>query len=229
MSFAAAGPNRTRFAVGPVAEALRLRAQDRGRAAAESELDLRQLRHHTKNTLQRLIGLIGETTGLRDTPEGEHLARELENRICLSAAISNALFGLTQTPAPMVHRLRELAGAVVELLSADGQKIRIGVSVRGSCAEHLREPVIRSAHELIGNAVKHGLKDRPSGRIAVRLVSDGSTTTLTVTDNGWGFQGVPRQGEGLALAGSFAEMHDGKFTIEAADGTVAAIEWPDWS
>ena len=43
---------------------------------------------------------------------------------------------------------------------------------------------MRSAHELIGNAVKHGMKGRPVGRIAVRLVSDASGTVLTVTDHG---------------------------------------------
>jgi two-component sensor histidine kinase len=234
MSYAAAGSNRTRFPVGSVAEGIRLKVQPAPRtdsprdAESNAELDLRQLRHHTKNTLQRLIGLIGETSGLRDTPEGEQLARELENRICLSASISNALFGLTGAPAPMVQRLRDLAGAVVELLSADGQRIRIGVSVRGCCPNHLREAAIRSAHELIGNAVKHGMKGRPSGRIAVRLVSDARATTLTITDDGWGFRGIPREGEGLALARSFADMHGGKFAVESADGTVAMLEWPNW-
>jgi two-component sensor histidine kinase len=193
-----------------------------------AEIDLRQLRHHTKNTLQRLIGLIGETSGLRDTPEGEQVARELEHRICLSATISNALFGLTDRPAPMVQRLRHLAGAVVELLSTNGQKIRIGVSVRGVCPDHLREAVIRSTNELIGNAVKHGMKGRPSGRIAVRLVTDARVTTLTVTDNGWGFTGVPRDGEGLSLARTFALLHGGTLSLEAADGTVAMLEWPNW-
>src|SRR6185437_4794202 len=35
------------------------------------EAELRQLRHHTKNTLQRIIGLLSEIPGLTDTPEGE--------------------------------------------------------------------------------------------------------------------------------------------------------------
>src|ERR1700741_2571524 len=39
------------------------------------EVDLRQLRHHTKNTLQRIIGLLSEIPGLTDTPAGEQMAR----------------------------------------------------------------------------------------------------------------------------------------------------------
>ncbi len=42
------------------------------------EIDLRQLRHHTKNTLQRILGLIAEAPGLSDTPAGEKIAQDLE-------------------------------------------------------------------------------------------------------------------------------------------------------
>jgi two-component sensor histidine kinase len=100
------------------------------------------------------------------------------------------------------------------------------VSVRGGCPVELREAVIRAAHELIGNAVKHGMKGRPSGRIALRLVSDDALTTLTVVDNGWGFTGTPRLGEGLVLAHGFAKRHGGSLQLDGADGTVATLELP---
>ncbi len=192
---------------------------------AARDIDLRQLRHHTKNTLQRILGLIAEAPGLSDTPAGEKIARELEHRINLSATISDALFGLTNAPGSMVDRMRQLAGAVVDMMRSPDQVIRVGVSVRGSCPIELRDAVMRSAHELIGNAVKHGMKGRPSGRIVVRLVTDQDRTTLTVLDNGWGFSGVPRKGgEGLALARSFAARHDGSLTMDGEDGTVATLE-----
>ena len=190
------------------------------------DIDLRQLRHHTKNSLQRILAVIAEAPGLRCTPEGERVARELEYRIGLSAAISNALFGLTGAPAPMVERLRQLAGAVVDMMRATDQVIRIGVSVRGCCPTPLRDAALRSAHELIGNAVKHGMKDRPSGRIVVRLVSDENRTTLTVLDNGWGFAGSPRPGQGLALARGLAAFHGGSLAIDGEDGTAATLVLP---
>ncbi|WP_158931904.1 ATP-binding protein [Acidisphaera sp. S103] len=193
---------------------------------AGQDIDLRQLRHHTKNTLQRILGLIAEAPGLCDTPQGEKLAQELEYRICLSATISNALFGLTDTPGTMADRMRQLAGAVVDLMRAPDQVIRIGVFVRGCCPAGLREDVLRSAHELIGNAVKHGMRGRPQGRIAVRLATDEDCTTLTVLDNGWGFAGKPRSGEGLALTRDFAARHGGSLTMDGMEGTVATLELP---
>jgi two-component sensor histidine kinase len=194
--------------------------------ATGQEIDLRQLRHHTKNTLQRILGLIADAPGLCDTPQGEKIAQELEYRICLSATISNALFGLTGAPGSMAERLRQLAGAVVDMMRDADQIIRVGVSVRGCCPAKLRDAVVRTTHELIGNAVKHGMKGRSSGRIAVRLVSNGDCTTLTVIDNGWGFVGTPRPGEGLALARGFAARHGGSLVMDGDDGTVATLELP---
>lgn len=234
MSYAAATTQRTRPRFGAVSEPARFAVADTVDLEVSAdpviapEIDLRQLRHHTKNTLQRIIGLIGETRGLFDTPEGERIARELEHRICLSATISNALFELTAAPASMAERLRQLAGAMVDMMSGPDQNIRVGVSVRGICPAHLREAVIRTAHELIGNAVKHGMAGRPSGRIAVRLMTDLRTTTLTIIDNGWGFTGLPRDGEGLSLARSLARSHGGSLTLELADGTIATLELPNW-
>jgi two-component sensor histidine kinase len=193
---------------------------------AAPELDLRQLRHHTKNALQRIIGLITEIPGLCDTPAGEQIARELEHRIRLSATISNALFGLTEARGSMADRLRHLAGAVVDMMRGPDQVIRVGVLVRGGCPPHLQEAVIRGANELVGNAVKHGLKNRPAGRVLVRLVTEGATTTLSVIDNGWGFCGTPCYGEGLSLARGFAEQHGGTLRLENVDGTVATMELP---
>lgn len=197
-------------------------------ASSPAEIDLRQLRHHTKNTLQRIIGLIGESSQLLATPEGQRVARELEHRICLSATISNALFGLTDVPTSMAERLRQLGGALVDLMHGPDQTIRVGVSIRGTCPPHLREAVMRAAHELIGNAIKHGMKDRPSGRIAVRLTTGPGTTILTIVDNGWGFIGQPRDGEGLALARTFAAAHGGVLRLEGTDGMVATLELPHW-
>jgi two-component sensor histidine kinase len=199
---------------------------DAGNTGAGQEIDLRQLRHHTKNTLQRILSMIAAAPGLCDTPAGEKIARDLEYRICLSANISNALFGLTGAPGSMAERLRQLAGAVVDMMRDVDQVIRIGVSVRGSCPVELREAVVRSAHELIGNAIKHGMKGRSSGRITVRLVTDHRGTTLTILDNGWGFSGTPRPGEGLALARGFAVQHGGSLGLDGVDGTVATLELP---
>jgi two-component sensor histidine kinase len=194
---------------------------------ADDELDLRQLRHHTKNALQRILGLIAQAPGLHATPEGEQIAMELEQRIQLSAAISNALFGLTHAPGPMTERLRSLGSSVIDLLRDPAQAIGLEVSVRGQCPPALRETVLRVAHELIGNAVKHGMRGRPRGCITIRLDSGPpGRTRLTVTDNGRGLTGVFRGGEGLGVASGLAEQHHGSLRVASDAVTVAVLELP---
>jgi two-component sensor histidine kinase len=190
------------------------------------EIDLRQLRHHTKNTLQRIIALVIGFPRLHDPGAGEKLAQELEYRITLSATISNALFGLTEAPGSMANRLRQLGGAIVDMMRDREQVIRVGVSVSGTCPAELREAVIRSANELIGNAVKHGMRNRPQGRIAVRLTSKAGMTVLTVTDDGCGLSGTQAAGEGLSLVRSFAARHGGRLRLEHAGKTVAIMKLP---
>ncbi len=197
-----------------------------GDQVATQEIDLRQLRHHTKNTLQRIIGLIGEIPGLHTTPEGRQAAQELERRICLSATISNALFGFTDAPGSMTERLRRLAGPMVDMMRSAEQTIHISVSARGTCPAHLRQTVMRTAHELIGNTMKHGMKRRARGRIRVRLVCRDSISTLTVADDGQGFDGVPKDGEGLTLVRSLAAAHGGSLYLKSFDGTTATIALP---
>lgn len=197
------------------------------RTDAEGDIDLRQLRHHTKNALQRIMGLVAQAPGLCDTPAGEHIARQLERRIQLSAAISDALFGLTRAPASMTDRLRSLCANVVELMSDPAQTVQIGVSVRGECPVEVRDSVVRVAHELVANAMKHGMRNRPRGRISVRLVAEaGGPTRLTVADDGHGFQGRPRFGEGLSVARMLAEQHEGELSLRCEGRTVAALELP---
>ena len=94
-----------------------------------ADIDIRQLRHHTKNALQRIMGLVSGAPGLSGTPEGERIARMLERRIQLSAEVSDALFGLTHAPASMTVRLKSLCGNLVELLADGAQSVRVRVEI----------------------------------------------------------------------------------------------------
>lgn len=197
------------------------------RTPVEQDIDLRQLRHHTKNALQRIISLVANMPGLADTPQGQQLLAQLERRIQLSAAVSDALFGLTDAPESMTERLRSLCGNLVELLSEATQVIQVGVSVRGECPPALRDIVLRVAHEFVGNAMKHGMRRRARGRITVRLHSEpGVYTKLTVIDDGNGFHGQPRDGEGMSLSRMLAAPVCGSVSLHSDGRTLAVLELP---
>jgi two-component sensor histidine kinase len=198
-----------------------------GSDAAADQVDLRQLRHLTNNALQSILREIVQHRELRRTRAGRLVREDLERRILLTAAVADALFGMTREPGLLSDRLRDLGEAVVALLGERGQTIDVHVSVAGECPAHLENVVVRVAHELLGNAVKHGLRDLITGCISVDLVSDARRTVLAVTDDGWGCDDAPGQGEGLRLAQLLADEHDGHVQLRyLSRETIAILDLP---
>ena len=172
------------------------------------DADFRQLRHQTKNALARM--LLHVSKHLAPSDPAHRIAAELERRILLTAEMSDALFGLTRAPGPLEARLRALTTGLVDLLGDPDQQIRVEVAVRGAVPQGLEDVVLRVAHELVGNAVKHGLHMRVIGRIQVSVLAGPDGTVLDVADDGWGCGVAPPIGEGLKLAELLAAPYGGK-------------------
>lgn len=192
-----------------------------------SERDFRQLRHHTKNLLQRILLQIEQTRDLKLTASGPRLLADLQRRIVVSARISDALFGTSVAPVPMSERLRMLSESTIHMFADGTQIIRLDVSVTGECPEPLQQVVLRVAHEFIANAVKHGMQARLVGAIAVHLTTgpDGGTT-LAVIDDGWGFRDDADTGGGLRIADDLAADADGTIRLLRTHETVAELVLP---
>jgi two-component sensor histidine kinase len=171
----------------------------------DSAIEFRQLRHQTKNALQRLIVQINQQS------VGRALTDDLERRILLSVSISDALFGFTRAPDPLKSRLRSLGESMVQLLAKPEQVIQLSVQCEGVCPEQLSDTIVRIAHEMIGNAIKHGMDLVLKGTIMVTLTSQpGGPTTLVVRDDGWGRISGHPTGEGYAIMSDLAATFRGR-------------------
>ena len=191
-------------------------ALDAGESGAADRLSLRQLRHLTANALQQLLNEVAQQGELRSTRAGRRLCEDIERRILLSAAIANALFGMTREPGPFPVRLRGLGEVVVGLLGDPDQVLSVDVALEGRCPAVLEEVVLRVAHELLGNAVKHGMYMRLVGRIRVDVASGPRGTWLVVADDGWGGCQRPGHGQGLGLVRALIAPFGG--TLDARSG-----------
>lgn len=197
------------------------------RGVGWGDCDFRQVRHHTKNVVQQILLQIEHARDMEVTVLGRRLLADLQYRVVLSAQISDALFGITRSPPPMLRRLRLLSDSTIRMLADGIQAIRLDVAVAGDCPAALQQLVLRITHEFVGNAVKHGMHGRVAGTISVRLTSSiDSRTALVVTDDGWGFNGTPDAGEGLTVAGDLAATAGGVISLLRTDVTVAKLELP---
>ncbi|MDQ1081758.1 ATP-binding protein [Pseudoroseomonas cervicalis] len=181
--------------------------------AAEEQLSLRQLRHHSANTWQRILCDVWTLAEASGSAEARALAEAVERRIQSSMAVADTLFGLTRSPGPMRARLLRLAGAVLRGLAAPGQEIALQAEVRGDCPPVLQETVLRVAQEMLANAVRHGLHARLRGRITLRLECGAEAVRLLVGDDGWGPSPRDRPGEGGALMRDLAALRHGRVTL----------------
>jgi two-component sensor histidine kinase len=179
---------------------------DRG----SSDEDFRQLRHLTKNAMQRVLLLISQDPGLRSTAVGRALSQDLQQRIVTAADLSNALFGFVEPASSLRSRLFNVSDGLVQLLGEDAATIRIVVSVDGPGFGRYDDTLVKIAHELVGNAVKHGMQQRLRGDIRIEVVAEPGQIALIVTDDGWGPPREPANGEGLSIVDALLRPLNGR-------------------
>ena len=188
-------------------------------------VDFRQLRHQTKNALARILAQV--STGLSSPEACRRTAADVERRILLTAQISDALFGLTREPGPFTYRLENLCEGVIGLAGESDQYITFACSVAAEPRPHQTETVLRIVHELVGNAVKHGMHMRLVGRIEICVREKPAGFVLEVVDDGWGCGRAPAHGEGLSVAKALAEQCGGTVSLERSnEHTIARLVVP---
>jgi two-component sensor histidine kinase len=187
------------------------------------DADFRQLRHHTKNALQRILCQIERCRELQATADGKRLINDIERRVRLSSAVSDAMFGLTSKPGPLGARLQQLCDALIELLGDSDQLLRARVIVDPAVPAGLDDTVLRIVHEFVGNAIKHGLYARSVGNITVQVERAADLRVqIQVVDDGWGVCCASEQGEGLKLARVLAEQQGGSVGLGSHRGLTRA-------
>lgn len=192
------------------------------RHEAVEALDLRQLRHQTSNTWQRMLYEVALLAGTAASPEARRIGQAIERRIAATAALADALFGFTAAPAPMRERLAAIGRHLLVAQGDERQQIHLEVEVEGEVPAALQQPVLRVALEMIGNAVKHGLHARLAGRIEVVLTAAAEAVTLSVRDDGWGLPDRTTPGEGLELMREIASARGGVIALHRQRGMTEA-------
>lgn len=189
--------------------------------------EFRQLRHQTKNALQHIVMQVLELSEL-DSGRGL-IGRDLMRRIELTAAISDALFGFRQSPEPLAARLNSLSQSVIALHTDGTQHIDLSVTVagQGSLSRSRNDLILRIAHELVMNAVKHGMYLRLVGRISIRLdIGNDGGVLLAVSNDGWWMADLPHHGGGLEIVEELARTEGGDMRITIRPQSLIEVHLP---
>jgi two-component system, chemotaxis family, CheB/CheR fusion protein len=199
--------------------------------AAQRELLLREMSHRVKNNLATLGSLLELQAGEADQPAVTDALGDARRRIETVQAIYELLH--RRSPGESADAgayVSDIARHVVDAMGAsDTVRTEVDVRVVPVAADALL-PLGILVNELITNSMKHAFSGGRTGTIRVSLADgDGSTATLSISDDGTGFdpQSAPGGGLGLTLVEGLAEQLGGRARIDSGPaGTVATIAFP---
>lgn len=206
---------------------LTLRENQLKDALAEKEVLLAEIHHRVKNNLTAFISLLELDGSFNETPSGQVLKKNLQNRARSMALVHNTLYQTKKySDVDMQVYLSTLVGEVVGsyggVLSLEVHVTAEGISLDIGRAM----PIGLIINELVTNSLKyafpegrssHGLDENAPCTILVSLSKDAGKFILRVSDNGVGLPPGIDIGKtrslGLRLV-NFLAMHQVRAKVE---------------
>jgi signal transduction histidine kinase len=202
------------------------------RTLAEKQVILQELHHRVKGNLQTISSLLSlQLRGLGD-PAAREALTETRGRVAALAMLHEMLYRTSDAASVhMLDYIRSLVRQILRTQSTAGDRIQ--TSIEGDDVVLDADKAIACGmivHELVSNALKHGIPDDRAGRITVTLQKvDGDAACLRVADNGLGIPATLQEtgSVGLDLVRSFARQLGARLEVEPAEpGTCVSITFP---
>jgi two-component system, sensor histidine kinase PdtaS len=208
--------------------------RDRLQAALEEKnILLGEIHHRVKNNLQIVHSLLDLQSARLTDPLALEMLRDSQSRIHSMALIHQTLYGSNDFgQVDFGSFLDALVPALIESYRTEPGLIRLEVdTTQVNLPIDLAVPCGLAANELITNALKHAYDRSSSGEIFVSLRRETpGTVTLAVSDLGKGLppdlDTAQTETLGLKLVGLLAEQLGGTLTINRANPTRFAIQFP---
>jgi PAS domain S-box-containing protein len=199
----------------------------RKEAETQQRVLLNELNHRVKNNMQMLQALLSSASRRAKSAEARQSLEDASARVSAIASAQRVLYGQTGAQqfdtAELLKAVCETArqtfpGSVEIVCDADHADLPNDVAM----------PLALILNELLTNAVKHGGRGGAAQCVRASLASAGTTVTLSVEDEGAGFEfeQIRRSASGLQLVEGLARQLGGKLTATATPRTRVRVEFP---
>jgi len=192
---------------------------------------LREVHHRVKNNLQLVASILSLQARRCDSEPTKNILLENVGRVLSIAAIHDILTNSTNG-FRQVDSLSLLEHLQKNLQSLATEGKRIVITVTGSSAPlpaDIASSMALVVNELVTNALKHAFKDRTGGHIEIAFCAGKLYHTVTVTDDGSGFDPSDAGSSRLGLNIVEATVRDklkGHLTIRSdAGGSCASFDF----
>ena len=199
---------------------------DRMEAEANSRALLNQFIHRGKNEIQTIQSLLAGAQREATHAEAKTILADTSRRV---GAIAAAPSAIDRTGGSFdAHLLLDSLCQYARQSFGPKLDVRLENSVV-SLPNRAALPLAVIVNELVGNAVTHARGERNRVSVRLSLTSSGGQVTLTVQDDGPGFQRGPakRRASGLGLVDGLARQLGGSLEVKTRDGAVCAIRFAE--
>lgn len=190
----------------------------------EKETLLREIHHRVKNNLQIVSSLLDLQMMRTRNSTVQTLLRSNQSRISAIALVHDRLHQAQDLSAlDLGDYVQSLATTLVRTYALDPRRVALQTSVNTDIrlSPNYIIPIGLILNELISNALKHGLRDRP-GEITVDLGVRQQTVTLSVSNTGdplpIEFNQNSPESLGFQLLNSLVQQIDGSLNVERLEG-----------
>ena len=212
------------------------RAHERLKALlALKTVSLTEIHHRVKNNLQIVSSLLRLQSGKFTDPAVRDVFTECRDRINAMARLHEQLYDeLGQSHLDFAPHLRELAEILLRSHKPEGCRLMLNVSA-DRVPLNLDQSILLSliVNELLLNALKHAFHGRATGKVDAELHTISDQVTLTIRDDGNGFDHRPTEIEqkratGIDLVQAMSHQIGGEFIVGRIPegGTCATISFP---
>ena len=195
-----------------------------------SDISLRESYHRIKNNLQLLSSMMSMQARRAETEETKKILHESIGRILSIASIHDIICqqkaldsetSLTDTLTLLLNQLKSLIPEEKRVsLRLEGDEILLPYDA--VCASAL------AVNELVCNALEHAFDEKEEGNIVVSIHGGSLYHTVTVADDGCGFdvRSVARDGLGMRMIEATVKdrLHGSFFVRSDENGTAVSFE-----
>jgi PAS domain S-box-containing protein len=202
-------------------------------ALSDKEALLKEVHHRVKNNLQVISSFLRLQAGSLTDPAAIAALRQSEERVMSIALLHENLY--RSDNLGRVDFDRYLGALAAELLraypTAEGRITLATESDVPALEIENAVPLGLLVNELVTNALKHAFPDGRRGHVSARVSvsADGARGTLTVSDDGVGFQAAAAAGgtsTGLAIVDALSRQLGGRARFTHDGGTNFTLEFP---
>lgn len=196
--------------------------------ARDKEILVHEVRHRVKNMIQMTSSLLHLQERSVESRDARSALREARSRLLVLSSVYDTLLRADSDARKVdVSRLIESLVAVLAESSSNARRI----ALRADCEPLLlgvttAVPLGLIVNEAVTNALKHAFEPGQQGEMLVELRRNGSSCSLTISDNGRGFERPVREGSlGMRLIKSFARQLKAKLVIDGSNGVTIRLDF----